>query len=141
MNQPTHLYAFVQRNASKPYVYGLSLDPGKNKTWYLLQEDESVIENHAEIEAAIPNKKKFLEDNHIRTTPLLLDDKTRKKYLTTDNQLQFRRRVLMPETDTTAETSIAYVLSHLDNTIPASKSHANLQVWFWKLKVSNFLSF
>ena len=141
MNQPTHLYAFVQRNAGKPYVYGLSLDPGKNKTWYLLQEDESVIENHAEIEAAIPNKKKFLEDNHIRTTPLLLDDKTRKKYLTTDNQLQFRRRVLMPETDTTAETSIAYVLSHLDNTIPASKSHANFQIWFWKLKVSNFLSF
>lgn len=102
--------------AGSPYVYGLSLDSAREKSWYLLQEDECLIENHPEIESAIPNKKKFTDDSHIRTTPVTLDAKLRKKYLNSSGQLQFNGRVLSPEIDTSSENSIAFVLSHYDET-------------------------
>ena len=96
MSNPTHLYAFVQRTAGQPY--GLSLDPSKkDKVWYLLQEEECKIENHREIESAIPNKEKFTKDTHIRTVPLQLDAKIRKKYLSDEGDLQFNDRVLSPD--------------------------------------------
>lgn len=105
------LFAFVQRTSGKPYVYGLSLDPGKVKQWFTLEEEECLIEKHAEIEAAIPNKDKFTKDRQFRTvTVSLKDQKICDKYLNDANQLFFNDRVLLPES-TTSEYSISQVLS------------------------------
>ena len=105
------LFAFVQRNSGKAFVYGLSLDNGKVKQWFLLEEDECAIENHPEIGAAIPNKDKFTKDKQFRTVTVpLANPKIADKYLNDAGQLQFEDRVLLPES-TTGEYSISQVLS------------------------------